>query len=159
MEYNMKYKNTYGFIALMVMVVIMGACNNDDAYDELPDSVAKFVSEYYPFTDVSSYDMKGGNYVVNMKNGATLVFDSSLAWVEVNGNGDLVPETFLYNCLPEALYDYLSEMTLTQGIYKVVRNADNITVYTVDTYIRYDIASGQINYPTARGIAALYFSE
>ena len=50
-------------------------------------------------------------------------------------------------------------MTLTQGIYKVVRNADNITVYTVDTYIRYDIASGQINYPTARGIAALYFSE
>lgn len=159
MEYNMRHKNSFGFIAILVMVVIMGACNNDDAYDELPDSVAKFVSEYYPFTDVSSYNMQGGNYVVNMKNGATLVFDSSLAWIDVNGNGGLLPETFLYNCLPEPLYDYLSEMTLTQGIYRVTRNSESITVYTVDTYFRYDIATEQITYPTARGIAALYFSE
>lgn len=153
----MSHKNTFGFLALLLVLVFMGACNHDDAYDELPESVAKFVSEYYPFTDVSSYSMKGGNYVVNMRNGATLVFDSSLAWIDVNGNGGVLPETFLYNCLPEPLYDHISEMTLTQGVYRVERNVDYITVHTVDTYFRYNLASQQITYPTARGIAALYF--
>ena len=154
----MKHKNSYGLIALMALVLMMGACNEDD-YNELPDSVARFVSEYYPFTEVSGYTMSEGNYVVDMKNGATLVFDSSLAWIDVNGTGSAIPETFIYNCLPETLYRYIQEMGLVQSVYRVTRNSEYITVYTIDTYFRYDIASQQITYPSARGIAALYFSE
>ena len=41
----MKHKNSFGLIALMALVLMMGACNEDD-YNELPDSVARFVSEY-----------------------------------------------------------------------------------------------------------------
>ena len=154
----MRHKNSFGLAALMVLVMLMGACN-DDAYNELPDPVAKFVSEYYPFTEVSGYTMSEGNYVVSMRNGATLVFDSSLAWIDVNGNGGVVPQTFIYNCLPETLYDYIQEMELTQSVYRVTRTSQEITVYTIDTYFRYDIATRQITYPSARGIAALYFSE
>ena len=154
----MKHKNSFGLIALMALVLMMGACNEDD-YNELPDSVARFVSEYYPFTEVSGYTMSEGNYVVDMKNGATLVFDSSLAWIDVNGNGSAIPETFIYNCLPETLYRYIQEMGLVQSVYRVTRNSEYITVYTIDTYFRYDIASLQITYPSARGIAALYFLE
>lgn len=67
----MKHKNSYGLIALMALVLMMGACNEDD-YNELPDSVARFVSEYYPFTEVSGYTMSEGNYVVDMKMGQLL---------------------------------------------------------------------------------------
>lgn len=154
----MQHKNSFGLVALLALLFFMGACN-EDAYNELPDSVAKFVSEYYPFTEVSGYTMNGSDYVVNMRNGATLVFDSSLAWIDVNGNGGILPQTFLYNCLPETLYDYIQEMELTQAIYRVTRTSDYITVYTVDTYFRYDLATRQITYPSARGIAAAYFSE
>lgn len=152
----MKGKNSIGLISLLGLILLMGACN-DDVYDELPESVAKFVSEYYPFSTVSSYSMNGDNYVVKMHNGATLVFDRNLSWIDFDGNGVTLPENFIYNCLPESLYSYIQETQATSGIYRVTRDSEQITIYLEDTYFVYILATGQITYPSVRDIAGLYF--
>lgn len=101
--------------------------------------------------------MNGDNYVVKMHNGATLVFDRNLSWIDFDGNGVTLPENFLYNCLPESLYSYIQETQATSGIYRVTRDSEQITIYLEDTYFVYILATGQITYPSVRDIAGLYF--
>lgn len=136
-------------IALLWLILIISACSKD-AYGELPDAVAKFVSEYYPFNEVDSYNASNGHHIVRMHNGATIVFDSSFEWIDFNGNGSLLPETFLFNCLPEALYDYLLETQQTSGVFRAERNKAYVTIYLIDTYVSYDNGTHRVIYPSVR---------
>ena len=78
-------RNTLNFFALMAIIIMMAACNND-AWDELPRPIASFISEYFPFGEVESYRTGDNGSVVQIKNGATLMFDTSYEWTDINGN-------------------------------------------------------------------------
>lgn len=126
----------------------MGACNSD-VWDELPTSIASFVSQYFPFGELQSYSESDGVEVVRIKNGATLVFDNNYEWTEVNGNGVVLPQQFLYDKLPDKLYVYLESIEAQNSVYKVVRTASAITVTLLDSELMYNQENGAITYPMA----------
>lgn len=138
--------NTISSIALGIIIVLMGACNND-AWDELPSAISQFVSEYFPFGELQSYTSEKGVETVNIKNGATLVFNSDYEWTDVNGNGETLPQQFLFDKLPPKLYRYLEAIEAQNDVYRVHRTSGLITVTLLDSYLTYDRQSGEITYP------------
>lgn len=136
-------------LALGIVIIIMGACN-DTAFDELPKPIQQFVTQYFPFGEVSSYTTSSNEiHTVNIKNGATIVFNSEYMWIQVNGNGTVLPTDFIYDQLPSTLYRYLQEMQRTDVVYAVSRDASKIVIDLHDTSVQYDIASDTISYPSA----------
>lgn len=133
-------------LALAVLIIIMGACG-DDAWDEMPTSISNFVSQYFPFGEIQSYTETADGSVVHIKNGATLTFDRNYSWVEVNGNGATLPVEFLYDCLPESLYDYVESIDSLNDVYRVSRQSRIITIELSDAKITYDEVTGTITYP------------
>lgn len=79
--------------------------------------------------------------------GATLTFDSDHHWLNIDGNGEPIPDTLLSSRLPEPLFDYIVAMAATHDIYRVSNNYRTIKVESDDTYIDYDIFTGVISYP------------
>lgn len=136
-------------IALLVMFILMGACN-DHVWDELPSNVQNFITQYFPFGEVASFtESKDGTLQVQMKNGATLRFDSDLAWISINGNGVPLPDVLLYDQLPSVLYNYLQENEQTASVFALSRGYDTIRVELHDTYIVYNTDTETITYPSA----------
>lgn len=143
-------RNTLSSLALAVIIVMMGACNND-LWDELPESIANFISEYFPYGELESYtDNDDGTAVVTIKHGATLTFDRGYEWIDVNGNGVVLPQQFLYDRLPEALYRYIESAEAQNSVYRVVRTRALIVVTLLDASIDYDRSTGQITQAMAQ---------
>lgn len=122
------------------------ACD-DDAWDDLPDSVATFFSNYFPGVEVDSWTIGETRSVATVKNGVTVAFNSGDLWIDVNGNGIPLPEVFLYDQLPENLYRYLQELEATNGVYRVSRDAVEYSVKLLDSYVRYNTSDGRITGP------------
>lgn len=141
-------RNTITFFVLMMIVTLMGACGNN-AWDELPEPIVKFVSEYFPFGEVSSYKETTNSYVVKIRNGATLTFDKQYDWTDVNGNGTTLPSQFLYDKLPSVLYEYIQSMEETDDVYRATRSGDQIVLKLLDGEIDYDGATETISEPAA----------
>lgn len=136
-------RNTLTSIALMVIIVMMGACGNS-AWDELPQSIQRFVNEYFPFGEIQSYTTGQNGSVVSIKDGATISFNTDYAWVDVNGNGEVLPQQFVYDQLPATLYNYIESMEEDHSIYRVRRSLHIITVEFLDSAIAYDENTGTI---------------
>lgn len=137
------------FIALLIVMIVMGACH-DNEWDSVPTLAQRFITQYFPQGEVSSSQtQKDGTVVVQIKNGATLWFDSQGAWIKINGNGVPLPEILLYDQLPSSLYNFLQETEQTSDIYALTRTYDEIRVELHDTYVVYNIDKGTVNYPTA----------
>lgn len=141
-------RNTVSSILLGIIIILMGACNSD-TWDELPSAISQFVSEYFPFGELSGYSSKGGVEVVQIKKGATLTFNSDYDWTDVNGNGVVLPQNFLYDELPQRLYNYIESIEVQNSVYRVRRTPDLITVDLLDSQLTYDQHSGDITYPPA----------
>lgn len=122
----------------------MGACNSD-TWDELPESISQFVSEYFPFGELASYTENNGVEVVQIKKGATITFDSNYDWTDVNGNGVVLPQQFLYDKLPAALYNYIESMEAQYSVYRVQRSPKSIVVDFLDSVIVFNQETGQIS--------------
>ncbi|MDE6460040.1 MAG: hypothetical protein K2K52_04300 [Paramuribaculum sp.] len=84
----------------------------------------------------------------------SVTFNSSNSWIDVNGNGSVLPSILLYDQLPQKLYNYLLETESTEGVYRISRNSRSYHVELKDTYVDYDIKTGKIDYPTADGRSA-----
>lgn len=108
--------------------------------------IANFFTTYFPGQEVNAYSEGQNSSIASVKNGVTVTFDSGNAWVVVNGNGNTLPEVFVYDQLPDALYRYLQEMEATGGVYKVSRGDGKYIVELLDTYIEYNISTGNISY-------------
>ncbi|MDE6384401.1 MAG: PepSY-like domain-containing protein [Paramuribaculum sp.] len=141
-------RNTISFIVLMITIVMMGACGNN-AWDELPSPIAKFVSEYFPYGEVASYVVTDKGSTVKIRNGAELTFDTDYNWTKVNGRGATLPQQFIYDQLPSELYDYLEAIETDEGIYCVTRDGQIIVVELLDSKVEYDGTTGTISYPSA----------
>lgn len=143
------HRNTFCTIVLTVLLVFMGACN-DSEWDSVPGPIRDFISEYFPQGEVTSViDTADGGYTVQIHNGATLSFDKEYAWTDINGNGIPLPAQFLFDELPEALYNYLVEMEQTTSVYHATRNYLVIDLMLLNSTVSYEIATGKITYPSA----------
>lgn len=141
-------RNSLTSIALCVVILLMGACNSD-TWDDLPSAISRFVSEYFPFGELSSYTENNGVEVVQIKKGATLTFDSDYEWTDVNGNGSVLPQQFLYDQLPSTLYRYIESIEGQYSVYRVVRTPRQITVTLFDSELIYNQNTGEVSYPDA----------
>jgi len=131
-------------VAVIFLLLSAVACDKDDLWDELPRPVAKFVSSYFAESGVNAYSVTSDAYRVRLNGGMVLVFAENYDWVDVNGNGGVLPQIFLFDQLPPSLYDYLQTGSLLGDVKRVVRTSELYTVTLTDTYVYYDIGSGKV---------------
>lgn len=140
-----KVRNTITVLMIMVVAVIsLVSCSSSVDPDNLPTPVRTFVLKYFQDQPIASWSDVTTNYQVNMKNGATLVFDSKGAWVSVNGNGSPLPQMMMRDELPAALFQYLEDNGVTADVYSMIRNAKTYKLTMRTTVITYTIATGDI---------------
>lgn len=149
-------RNTLTSIVLIVIILMMGGCGNN-VWDELPQKIVFFVSEYFPAGEVESYKTNDSGSVVKIKNGATLTFNSDYEWTDVNGNGEILPQQFLFDKLPSTLYNYLESIEAVDQVYRVRHYNSIYEVKLHDSELEYDEATGTISYPSHTSPSALLF--
>lgn len=133
--------------ALAMMVTMLSCSDNDNdnnEYDQLPDTIAAFVSKYFPNPDIESYDHPSGIYHVKIKDGPGLTFDEDMQWEVINGYGMPLPQMLMFDQLPVALYAFLQETDNTKNVYSVERNSRTYTLELLTSSVIFDIATEQI---------------
>ncbi len=79
---------------------------------------------------------------MNIKNGATLTFDSENNWINISGNGVTLPEMLLYDQLPGPLYTYLEEIEEVGGVFAAGRTNEEYTLNLLDSEVTYNFQRG-----------------
>lgn len=136
-------------IALVALLAGLTSCS-DSQWNQLPDKVSEFITDYYPNESISSQTWENAStYVVTMRGGEVITFDKSLSWVSVNGRGGHVPQLFLFDELPPALYEYLQATESLSIVFSVERNSTEYVVELLNSSVIYDIAIGAITVPVS----------
>lgn len=133
------------FLSILFIVSVLCSCTDNEAYDDVPEPIITFITQYWPNPVIESYSQPSANkYEVDIKNGPSLEFDGEYSWTEVNGLGMPLPQIFLYDQLPQKLYDYLQAGEYLNQVFEVERNSTtySLDLQTIDLY--YDISSGTI---------------
>lgn len=135
--------------ASVIFAISLTSCSTSD-WEEMPDSIAEFIARYFPGDGVSHYGESEGVYFVELKGSANLSFDDSYSWMTVNGEGSTLPQIFLFDQLPPALYEYIQEAESLENVYSVSRNSKTYDVTLDDSYLTYIIATKEVHqqYPT-----------
>lgn len=116
-------------------------CSGNDAYDEMPRKVQFFISQYWPNSEMASYNTTATGSVARIFHGATITFDTDGEWTSVDGNGVTLPPTFLFDQLPQPLYEHLEATENTSSVYAATRNAPVYTVRLATRTLTYDSAT------------------
>lgn len=139
--------NTPVLLSILVGLILVGACSNS-LWDELPSPIARFIAEYFPGSGVKSYDIgNDSTYHVRIDNSVSLVFNQTLDWTVVDGNGGTLPEVFVQDQLPPALFRYIQEGEDAGNVFRVSRDSTYYKVTLHDTVLTYEIETGRITYP------------
>lgn len=131
-------------LTCIIGLFLLIACSSS-LWDDLPEPISTFISTYYPMSGISEYNEHDDIYYVKIKNGATLKFDSTYTWLEVNGNGVVLPEIFVQDALEPKLVQYLMELELTDEVYAATNNPREVTLDMLDYKIRYIKETGEIS--------------
>lgn len=129
--------------AVFLVFAATSSCSDND-FNDLPREIQQFISQYFPGQGVSGFSESAGTYTVNLDNSASLVFNPSLVWTTVEGNGSPIPQQFLFDQFPSALYDYIVTTDNLGEVYAVTRNAGVYTVTFHDYIISYNTTTGDI---------------
>lgn len=139
------WRNLYIHISIWMLAATVTSCSNDTAETSaLPGEIATFVSRYFPEIGVQAYSFNNGVYSVQLHNSALLQFNASMKWTDVDGRGNVLPEIFLFDEMPSPLYEYLETTDNLNGVYNVSRNNLIYTLTLTDSYLTYDIATGEV---------------
>lgn len=134
-------------LAVLGGLVVLGACSSDVS-EELPTAVSRFITEYFPGLGVKSYQqLNDGGCTVQLSGGPTLTFDSDDLWLDIDGNGSVLPRVLMYDQLPPSLYEYIQGTEQQDEVYEVKRDRYYYKLTMLDTVITYDIVTGKITYP------------
>lgn len=140
-------RNTPVLLSVLMGLILAGACSNS-LWDELPSPIARFIAEYFPGSGVKSYDIgNDSTYHVRIDNSVSLVFNQALDWTVVDGNGGTLPEVFVQDQLPPALFRYIQEGEDAGNVFRVSRDTTYYKVTLHDTVLTYEIETGRITYP------------
>ncbi|MDE7473060.1 MAG: hypothetical protein K2M68_05680 [Muribaculaceae bacterium] len=130
---------------LIFLSVILGttACESND-WADVPSPVASFLHEYFPLQNVSECNHTEDGYHVKLHNSVAITFDRDYSWTSVNGYGNTLPEMFLFDQLPPAMYAYLQDLSLTRQVYSVTRDKFDYKVALLDYSVTYSIDRGTV---------------
>lgn len=139
------FRFLYGLLAVCLLAVSVQSCSDDDDtyYNLMPSKIQEFVVRYYPNPTVENVTHTDSDWLVILKDGPSLRFNSVQDWYSVDGNGMPLPEVFVFDQLPEPLYRYLSETQNTQNVFAVERTKTTYTVTLLASELKYDIESGK----------------
>lgn len=137
-------RSTPAYLLLLFTTVMLMAACQETVWNDIPTRITEFISEYFNQGKVESYVESDNGYVVTIKGGAQLSFDEDMAWTDVNGRGEILPQQFLFDCLPSPLYDHLEAIEATQGVYRVRRTFQEYSVVLLDNTITYNPRQGRI---------------
>lgn len=132
------------YLIAVIVASLLSACSEDNVYNSLPEPISKFVAQYYPGTDVSSFTNNNGVYTVKVSNGPTITFNKDYSWTSLDTNGNTISDVFLYDQLPPALYEYLQSTQATHSVYSVSRDSRQYELKLFDYSLTYDISTAQI---------------
>lgn len=127
-----------------IMAITFVSCSNNENYDDMPQKVQNFLSQYYPNSEVSAFSSTMTTYTLTVKNGPTIVFNSDSNWTQINGNGMPLPKELLFNDFPPVLYNYLQETENTGNVFTVIRDSKEYIVELLDYTLYYNIATAEI---------------
>ena len=134
-------------ILVLALTMIAAGCSNT-LLDRLPEKVAEFIEEYFPGEGGSVAEFNDdATFVVRLHNSALISFNKEYNWQSVNGFGSTLPQMFLFDQLPPALYQYLQEIEGVNGVYGVVRDTRQYRVELKNQSLLYNIEDGSITTP------------
>ena len=136
------------------------ACSSEN-WETIPKPIADFLTEYFPLQAVSNCGYSDDVWHVKLRNSVALTFDDRYKWTSINGYGNTLPETLLFDELPPALYAYLQELSLTDGVYSVKRDNYVYNITLLDSSVTYTIATGIVtpDVPASSTIAHLRMKQ
>ncbi|MBP3889966.1 MAG: hypothetical protein J6D01_02020 [Muribaculaceae bacterium] len=136
-------------LLLSAAAISLVSCNDTEAWDDMPDRVATFVSTYFPAQEVDSYGNHGNIQTVYLHNGPTLYFNEQSQWIKLDGNGVPLPSILATDLLPSPFLNYLQGLGALDDIIIMQYNYPVYTVTLSDSTIAFDEQSGEIKYVTA----------
>lgn len=138
------YKRFHMFMVI-VYALLAASCSNGDVWNDVPAKIATFINQYYPNSQLASCDKTGSDWHVRIKDGPGLTFDATYRWKVIAGYGETLPQVLLFDQLPPALYDYLEECEVLNGVYSLERDAAQYTVGLSNTSVTYEISTGTVH--------------
>ena len=140
-------KKLYLYILLAVLSAAgISSCTTSE-WDSMPERIQIFIDKYFNSTNIESFSESNGHYVVVIRNGCALTFDSNYSWTIIDGRGGTLPQLLISDQLPEKLYNFLFNMEVTNRVYELDKTSTKISVKLTDTYVEYDISSQTVSYP------------
>lgn len=127
-----------------ILAIALSSCSKNEAYDSMPQEIQEFLAQYYPNSQLYSFESNDDGYVAVIKNGPTITFGLNYRWTTVDGNGAALPQNLLFNTLPTPLYNYLKESETTNSVFKMQRTASEYTITLLNYTLHYDIATEKI---------------
>ena len=131
-------------IPSILAILVLGSCNNDTVWDDIPYPITKFISQYFPGQDASSFTSNDEIYHVKLKNGPGMTFNSKFNWTDINGYGERLPQVLLFDQLPPALYEYLQTGELQSDAISIERTTKQYIVVLIETTVYFDIQTSKI---------------
>lgn len=136
---------------VLVSGTMLQECSHDNPWDEVPQNITVFVSQYYPDSSLESYSYTDGTYRLDIKNGPEFTFDKSGKWTSVNGYGMPIVQVFLFDQLPPKLFSYLDETQQTDDVFAASRKEGIYTLKLLNSSLKYDSATDEITGSDASG--------
>lgn len=136
-------KKIHVLISALIFTVWFTSCG-EDVWDDIPDPIVSFINRYFPNVGISSYSDSNNGYYIEIRNDASLRFNSLYSWININGNGTPLPSVLIFDQLPQKAYEYLEETEQVGQVYSLSRDSVAYTIGLYDTSIRYDINSRTI---------------
>lgn len=130
-------------MAFAVLLPLCG-CGNNDVYYEMPQKIQMFVSQYWPNSEMASFTVTATGSVARIEHGPTLTFDTEGEWTAVDGNGAILPPTFLFDRLPQPLYEHLEATENTAAVYAATRRPPIYTVRLSTRTLTYDSSTASL---------------
>ncbi|MDE6469084.1 MAG: hypothetical protein K2L28_09365 [Muribaculaceae bacterium] len=131
-------------LACAALMWVVTACRHSDLWSEMPAEISLFVTHYFPFQELQSFDKGAATYHVRIDDGPGLTFDSECAWIAIDGYGMPLPQVLLFDQLPPKVYDYLQETEQVGGVFSMERDKMSYTLTLLDDTLTYYIDSGEL---------------
>lgn len=132
------------FFTISSISIVVTSCRNNDLWDEMPQPIALFISNYFPGNAINSYSDAGNTYHVRIDDGPGLTFDSGYKWIAIDGYGMPMPQVLLFDQLPPKLYGYLQDTDQLNEVFSMERDHVNYIVTLMDSTLKYVIETGEL---------------
>lgn len=132
-------------LLLFIGTILLWACSSNEEYDNVPEPILTFITQYWPNPVIEVYSHPNDNrYEVGIKNGPTLDFNGNYEWIQIDGDGMELPQILLYDELPSPLYEYLESGEYLNEVMEMERSSTRYYLDLLNSYITYDISTSQI---------------